>query len=66
MKRGLLLKEMSMIARDAGFELRLLRDSGGHSVYVINGRRIPVPRHREVNERTAKAILNDARQAIRP
>ncbi len=66
MKRRLLLKEMAVIASDAGFELQLLRDRGGHSIYVVNSRRIPVPRHREVNERTAKAILNDVRQAVRP
>lgn len=37
------------------------RDIGDHTIYEKAGSRsIPVPRHREVNERTAKQILRDA------
>ena len=37
----------------------LVRATGGHDVYrsVITGATQPVPRHREVNENTARAIL---------
>jgi len=37
----------------------LLRSVGGHDVYrnVITGVQSPVPRHREVNEYTARAII---------
>ena len=37
------------------------RDTGNHTVYAKPGSRpIPVPRHREINEYTAKGILRAA------
>ncbi len=37
------------------------RDRGDHTIYEkTGGCPIPVPRHREVNENTAKAILKQA------
>lgn len=37
------------------------RDRGDHTIYEKEGcRSIPVPRHREVNENTGKAILKQA------
>ncbi|MGN0847384.1 MAG: type II toxin-antitoxin system HicA family toxin [Kiritimatiellia bacterium] len=37
----------------------LERSTGPHDVYrnILTGRRAPVPRHREINEFTARAIL---------
>jgi len=40
----------------------LLREGGHHSVFTDGVRTIPVPRHREINENTAKAILKAARK----
>ena len=38
-----------------------IRDTGDHTIYKMAGCVIlQVPRHREVNENTAKAILKDA------
>lgn len=40
---------------------RMARDSGDHSIYEKPGcRPVQVPRHREVNENTAKTILRAA------
>lgn len=40
---------------------RLTRDDGDHSIYKTQDKRaVQVPRHREINERTAKQILKDA------
>ena len=40
---------------------RLDRDDGNHSIYEKKGcRPVQVPRHREINENTAKAILKAA------
>ncbi len=37
------------------------RDDGGHTIYEKKGERpVQVPRHREINENTAKAILKSA------
>ncbi|MCD8240198.1 MAG: type II toxin-antitoxin system HicA family toxin [Oscillospiraceae bacterium] len=52
MKRRDLVKALE----DAGY--RLTRDDGDHTIYAKQGcRPVQVPRHREINEYTAKAIL---------
>lgn len=55
MKRRDLIKKLE----DAGY--KIARDDGDHSIYAKPGcRSVQVPRHREVNEMTAKAILKAA------
>lgn len=55
MKRRDLIKALE----SAGY--RKERDNGDHAIYAKPGARpIPVPRHRELNENTAKAILKAA------
>ncbi len=55
MKRRDLVKQLE----SAGY--RADRDDGGHTVYEkVGGRPVQVPRHREINENTAKSILKAA------
>lgn len=55
MKAGLLKKRLK--AKGA----KLKRQGGNHEVWVsMNGKEFYVPRHPEINEITAKAILNQA------
>ena len=55
MKRRDLIKELEK----AGYEIA--RDDGDHTIYSKDGcRPVQVPRHREVNEYTARAILRAA------
>ncbi|MCI8710085.1 MAG: type II toxin-antitoxin system HicA family toxin [Dorea sp.] len=55
MKRRDLIKKLE----SAGY--RLDRDDGGHTIYEKDGSRpVQVPRHREINENTAKSILKAA------
>lgn len=55
MKRRDLLKKL----KAAGF--REVRDDGDHTIYKKDGcRSVQVPRHRELNELTAKTILKIA------
>ncbi len=54
-----------MRRRDLGRALRalgwrLVRRGGRHDVWARDEREVVVPRHREINEYTAKAILRDA------
>lgn len=37
-----------------------LREGGNHAVWTDGERKIPVPRHNEINEMTAKGILKKA------
>lgn len=55
MKRRDLIKQLET----NGF--RLIRDDGDHSIYKAQGKRpVQVPRHKEINENTARQILKDA------
>lgn len=51
MKQTDLIKKLE----DAGFVFE--RHGGSHDIYVKGNVRETIPRHREVNERLAKAIL---------
>lgn len=55
MKRRDLVKQLEA----SGYQL--IRDEGDHTVFQKpNARPVSVPRHREINENTAKAILRVA------
>ena len=55
MKRRDLIKKLEA----AGYKID--RDNGNHIIYEKEGSRpVQVPRHREINENTAKAILRAA------
>ncbi len=55
MKRRDLIKQLSV----AGY--RIDRDDGNHTVYEKEGAQpVQVPRHREINEYTARSILKTA------
>ena len=55
------MKRRDLIKRLEAIGYRKERDTGDHTVYARAGfRPIPVPRHSEVNEQTAKAILKAA------
>lgn len=56
MKRRDLLKKLKAIAKAEGLEVEM-REGGSHTVVTIGGRQTTVPRHNEVNEITAKAII---------
>ncbi len=64
MKRVDLLKELARMARAAGVELVFVRHSGNHDQYRVHGKLIVIPRHRDINERTAAVILADAKKVI--
>ena len=53
------MKRVVLLRRLADEACVVDRSDGPHDVYrnIITGKRAPVPRHREINEFTAKAIL---------
>lgn len=48
-------KDLIRLLEQNGFSLA--REGGNHSVYVKEKTFIPIPRHAEVNEQLAKAII---------
>jgi mRNA interferase HicA len=39
---------------------RFLREGGSHEIWTNGSHNIPIPRHREIREGTARAILKEA------
>jgi hypothetical protein len=56
-KRRELLRAVARAAREAGLEWELLRQGADHEIWSLDGHRVTVPRHREINELTARGIL---------
>lgn len=48
-------KDLIALLEKNGFELK--RQCGGHDVYAKGQQMEPIPRHREINELLAKAII---------
>lgn len=57
MKRADLLRKISRSARKAGFEWAIVREGSQHELWALDGERVTVPRHREIDEDTARSIL---------
>lgn len=56
------MKRLRAIARSADVELDLVREGGNHEIWIFAGERLVIPRHREVNERTAEGIIRKAEE----
>ena len=59
MKRVDLIKKISAAATAAEKEFVLLREGESHSIFRCGAQRIVIPRHREINELTARGIMRD-------
>lgn len=57
MKRRDVMKKLQQIAQEQGLELQV-KEGGRHTLVRIGDRFDTVPRHKEVNELTARAILD--------
>lgn len=40
-----------------------VREGGEHTIYRVGDKQVSVPRHREINELTAKGIIRNAENA---
>lgn len=65
MKRRELLKIMKRIAKAHGTELVLDHEGRNHTIFVLAGHNIPVPRHAELGEGLARTIIRQAEAAVR-
>ncbi len=59
MKRADLIRKITEAAASSGVEFVFVREGGSHTLYRYDQQNVVIPRHREVNEITAKAILRD-------
>lgn len=64
MKRTDLLRKIARAADAKGQDLLLVREGASHSIYRCGPQNIVVPRHREINEITARAIMRDLEDVL--
>ena len=60
MKKRDLIRQLRVIAGRRGLDFALAREGRNHEIWIIGNTRLVIPRHREVNERTARGILSRA------
>ena len=63
-RRDKLIKELPKIAKAQNAALQI-KEGGNHTKVKIADHTLIVPRHREINENTAKGILKDAQKGQR-
>ncbi|MEU6859435.1 type II toxin-antitoxin system HicA family toxin [Glycomyces sp. NPDC046736] len=63
MKQRELLRALMKIAEDKDASLEFVRHGGSHDMYRILDQALFVPRHREIKEGTARAVIRQAEEA---
>jgi len=63
-KRRDLLKQLRSIAKATDTDFRLLRQGANHELWTIMNQRLVIPRHREINEHTARSIIKLAKETV--
>jgi hypothetical protein len=58
-KRRELIKKITAAARSRGLTLEQIREGANHTIFGLGDYQFPVPRHNEINEYTAQAIMKD-------
>ena len=64
MKKHDLMRRLHAIARASGLDLQLLREGRSHEIWVLEGERLVIPRHRKINDITARSIIAEAERMI--
>lgn len=65
MKYRDLIRRLRRIAAEHDSTLSFVREGSNHELWEIGGERIVIPRHREINERTATSIIRHAEEVTR-
>lgn len=58
-KRRDVLNSIRLAAQERGLEWVEVREGARHTVYALDGLRIPVPRHREIDDQMARVIFRE-------
>lgn len=66
MRRIELIRIIGAAAHAQGHRWEFVREGADHEIWALNGHAIPIPRHREIRERLATAILRDAAEELGP
>jgi mRNA interferase HicA len=58
-KRTDLIRKINKAAANAGIDFVVVREGSRHSIFRCGSQPISIPRHREIPEPTARAIMRD-------
>ena len=58
------MSRVRSLAKAGGVDLRFVRQGGNHEIWALGGERLVIPRHRDLNERTAEGIIAEARRIV--
>jgi|RifCSP13_1_1023834.scaffolds.fasta_scaffold256515_1 hypothetical protein len=64
MKRRALIHRIRLAAVALGLPCVLIREGSQHEFWDVGGFRFAVPRHRDLNELTAEAIMRDLERVL--
>lgn len=64
MKQRDLLSRIAKRAKEVGADWRFKGPGGRHDIWILNGQKIPVPRHREIGEGLAVTIFKECEFAL--
>ena len=64
MKRSELLRRIGRAAKGRNLAWTLRRQGAQHEIWELDGIAVPIPRHREINERLARAIMADLAEKL--
>jgi mRNA interferase HicA len=56
-KRADLINKIGKAAAEAGVTFERIREGGSHTIYRYGSQNVVMPRHKEINELTARSIL---------
>ena len=59
MKRRALIQRISRASAEQGMACQLIRQGSRHEFWDVGGLRVAIPRHRDINDWTAEAIMRD-------
>ena len=64
MKRRALIHRIRLAAAAYGMSCILIREGSRHEFWEVDAFRFAIPRHREINEWTAEAIMRDLESVL--
>jgi hypothetical protein len=64
MKRGALIQRIRTAAAAQRVRCLLIREGSRHEFWEVGGVRISIPRHRDINQWTAEAIMRDLDEVL--
>lgn len=63
-KRRDVLSTIAQAARARGLNWVLVREGANHSVFALDGLRIPVPRHRDLDQQMARILYRECEEKL--